>query len=142
MLTRHLISKSIYDTPSMPRGSSYVLDSYIDMILSKNDAYAADAVCVTIITIKIRRYNVNKYRIKLKKIGDISQKFARKKTAPNRKLPLKNMRNVEYTGYMLSDQLKLFKCVIPDYCFIMFPEVGLAGRVPGQLFAIFRQDVA
>lgn len=52
----------------MPRGSSYVLDSYIDMILSKNDAYAADAACVTIITIKIRRYNVNKYRIKLKKL--------------------------------------------------------------------------
>lgn len=55
----------------MPRGPSYVLDSYIDMILSKNDAYAADAACVTIITIKIRRYNVNKYRIKLKKIGNI-----------------------------------------------------------------------
>lgn len=55
----------------MPRGPSYVLDSYIDMILSKNDAYAADATCVTIITIKIRRYNVNKYRINLEKIGNI-----------------------------------------------------------------------
>lgn len=68
----------------MPRGPSYVLDSYIDMILSKNDAYAADAACVTIITIKIRRYNVNKYRIKLKKIGNISQKLVRKKQLPVR----------------------------------------------------------
>lgn len=55
----------------MPRGPSYVLNSYIDMILSKNDAYAADAVCAIIITTAIGRYNVNKYRINLKKIGDI-----------------------------------------------------------------------
>lgn len=81
MLTRHLISKSIYDTPSMPRGPSYVLDSYIDMILSKNDAYAADAACVTIITIKIRRYNVNKYRIKLKKLVISNKNWSEKSSS-------------------------------------------------------------
>lgn len=39
MFTRHPIPAGIYDTFRMPRGSSYVLNSSIDMILSKNNRY-------------------------------------------------------------------------------------------------------
>lgn len=39
VFTRHPILTGIYDTFRMPRGSSYVLNSSIDMILSKNNRY-------------------------------------------------------------------------------------------------------
>lgn len=39
VFTRHPIPAGIYDTFRMPRGSSYVLNSSIDMILSKNNRY-------------------------------------------------------------------------------------------------------
>jgi len=43
----------IYDTSSMPRVSSYVLNSYIDMIFSKNNGYSV------IILVFFLLFNVN-----------------------------------------------------------------------------------
>ena len=43
---------------------------------------------------------------------------------------------------MLSDQLQLFKRILPDDGFIMFLKVGFTCRISGQFFTIFCQYVA
>ena len=97
---------------------------------------SAAAVWTIIIISRSRRYNVNKYRIKLKKLVIYNKNWSEKEQLL-KGTALKLYTDNQGIAPVLEDELQLLECILPDHGFIMFLKVGFACGVSGQLLSIF-----